>query len=413
MLPALLQPHWPSPAYWVAARLALEGRVGPLYADDPVFIRAALDMGTVPDIFAANAPTTLLPFLPTGGLSETSAHQFWLLLGIGALVIGWIALLAALRVDLTAGVGLTAILPLFHPIRENIARGQVYSVVFAAIVVGAVLATRAAARSAGGSSRATAAWTALAGIALAAAGVLKLFYGLALLVPGMIGAGKGRRVALGGAALLGLSALLTMILWGLDPWLGWLRSSASWRARPEIGITAYQTLSSVISHLLRFDATWNCGPVADLPGLVDPIWYGMSLVLGIVGLAAARRAATSTSADPRWQLLPFAAVVPLALALSPEAEDYHFVLALFPLVVAGAVTVRPPWPRRPREWAGLVVLVAAAVLLAAPWPYNVPGVEGWGSLLYYPRLWGAVLLFGLLVVHALTGSSSDVGERQD
>src|SRR6476469_786842 len=64
LLPAVQAPHWPHPAYWVAARLALEGNANLIYADRDVFFQQAARLGTVPDIFEANMPTTILVFLP-------------------------------------------------------------------------------------------------------------------------------------------------------------------------------------------------------------------------------------------------------------------------------------------------------------------------------------------------------------
>ena len=69
LLPALSAPHWLTPAYWTAARLAFESRLDVLY-DDGAFRAAALSFRTVGDIFTPNAPVTVLPFLPLVTLDE-------------------------------------------------------------------------------------------------------------------------------------------------------------------------------------------------------------------------------------------------------------------------------------------------------------------------------------------------------
>jgi hypothetical protein len=42
-------------------------------------------------------------------------------------------------------------------------------------------------------------------------------------------------------------------------------------------------------------------------------------------------------------------------------------------------------------------LVAAVFLLGAPWQYNVARVDGWANLVHYPRLYGALVLWLLMV----------------
>jgi hypothetical protein len=139
---------------------------------------------------------------------------------------------------------------------------------------------------------------------------------------------------------------------------------------------------------------WNPSPIiADLPDLVAPLWW--ALALGILGLSLwalwpTRAAAQQTVAA---QLLHPALAIPVALLLAPISVSYHFVLALFPILVAGAVLRE----RRghPALW---VVLGAAAFLVGADLPYNTPNVFGADALLHYPRLYGTLLLWVLIVV---------------
>jgi hypothetical protein len=95
-----------------------------------------------------------------------------------------------------------------------------------------------------------------------------------------------------------------------------------------------------------------------------------------------------------------------AILLSPVAEDHHYVLALLPLAVAAsAVARRTTW----RRGVDVVVIIIAAALLALPWPFNAP-IEGWAALAYYPRVYGALLLWSLCVRISLADTATPVPE---
>jgi len=376
--PALREPHWPG--YWAAARLALDGRIEVLYADAATFGAAARGYGSVPDIFSTNAPTGVLPFLPFGLLPEVAARVAWLLLGLALFAVAWALLLRAARVPPAAALGLTALVPVVQPVREDIARGQAYLVLLSVIVLVAVA----------GQGPARLAASVVAGLAIGGAAILKLWYGLALAAVALLE--RRGRVVLVAVVTLGVAALASVAAWGLDPWQEYASSALAWRTRPETAVTAYQTVNGLLGHLLRFDPAWNPGPVIDSPGLVTPAWTAVAMLLAAGTFLAIRR--TRPDATGAQGMLPVAIGIPAALLLAPVAEDYHYVLALLPLVVGGLVAGRnaPRW-----TWAGLIV---AGILLAAPWPFNVPDVAGWSALLHYPRVYGAAILWTVLVILA-------------
>ena len=139
LLPAVQAPHWPNPAYWVAARLAVEGNADLIYADRDVFFQQAARLGTVPDIFEANMPTTILVFLPLAAFSETTARTIWDVAMLLCYILACALLFRALAPTRTIEIGLWALAPVFHPWRENISRGQAYPLLFLLLVVGAML----------------------------------------------------------------------------------------------------------------------------------------------------------------------------------------------------------------------------------------------------------------------------------
>ena len=418
VVPAWDQPHWPNPGYWVAARLVWEGQPSLAYAPQAVFFQQAARLGTVRDIFEANAPTTLLVFAPLGGLSEQAAHRFWLLFSLGCFLAAWVTLLWGVRVPVAGALALSALVPWFQPWRENIARGQAYPLVFLLAVAAAVGSLpRGAPRGRLPTAAGRALW--LAGVACGLLAIVKLYYGLVLVLP--LVARRQWTVLAGAGLVFAAAGLGTIVAWGPGLWASALGLSLAWRERPETAVTAYQTLNGWLTHLLRYDAVWNRGPVAQLPALVTPLWWGLALLGGGLTLVVAARAILPPGATPARRLLVPALGIPLALLLVPIAEDYHFLLTLLPLLVAGMVlwetrAAGPGQDRVPRRWlrrwGGPLVWAAAIVLLAPPWPFNVPSVGGWHALLYYPRLYGTLLLWGLVLGLLWPGRARSVIQEQ-
>jgi hypothetical protein len=370
--PALSSAHFPTSAYWVGPRLVWEGRAWMLV--DPGFGNAAVELGAFRDIgFLPNSPAAVLPLLPFGLLPESVAYPLWTALSVAALLAAVVLLVHSLRAWAVAVAFVLAVLPLFEPLRSNIEVGQGYAFVLLAAVVASVASVGAKSGIA-------------AGLALAGVAILKLYYALVLLLPALV-VPRPKVLAAWIAALVAAFAAGVMLV-GIDGWATWLQSAVGWRSRPETSVTAYQTLNSLFGHLFRYDATWNPGPVVEAPFLVDVLWALSAVVLiGISAWAIRRHSALESTPD---RLLPAIAVmVPIALLLSPVAEDHHYVLALLPLLTVTAVAVRC----RKLDLLSAIALTGAVVLLAPPWPFNQERVEGWSALFFYPRVYGAALLW--------------------
>jgi hypothetical protein len=408
VIPALQEKTWPYSAYWIGARLALEGRSGLIYEEGPAYQQEIDRLGVTGDIFHGNMPTTLLPFLPLALLPITHAFQVWTLLSLSCFAVGWLALLRAVRLPPAMGLLLTAAVPLFEPFSQNI-RGQVYLALFALVTLSAIFSVVPASTAGGEADRARGRQV-VGGVLLGVAALLKLYYGLVLALPAIV---KRRWTFLASAGLaVGTAVLVTTWAWGTSLWARAIYLSFTWTERPETVLTAYQTTHSLIGRLFRYDAQWSPAPVADLPWLVAPLWWLVTVsTLGVTALAlwrSSRRGAAPGVSTAAQKLLAPAVTVPLASALAPIAEGYHYALCLFPSVVVMSVLYEA-W--RQQEWAdgrrgrGLpwqlfapsAGLVLALVLLGAPWQYNVARVDGWAGLWHYPRLYGALVLWLLIV----------------
>ncbi len=366
--PAFRSQHFPTSTYWVAPRMVWDGRGDELY-DTEAFAAAAVEYGASIDRgFIPNAPPAVLPLLPFGLLPEAPAYFVWTALSLAS-VLGAVALLLRLLgASVLASLGVVALLPLYEPLRLNFQVGQAFTFVLLAIVAVAVRSE------------------AVRGLAAAGAAILKSLYGLVMLAPAVI-ARRWRELAIA-LGVLGAACLVSVFIVGIDGWRVWLETTIGWRSMPGVTVTAYQTLTSLFGHLFRYEPIFNPTPVTDAPLLENVLFYASAGALVLISVTTiARRSSPSLP-------LPIALLVPVAILVSPIAEDYHYVLMLLPITAAGAILLREPT----RGWLPIILFVAALVLLVPAWPFEQQPVDGWSALLYYPRVYGALLLWAALLV---------------
>jgi hypothetical protein len=408
--PAAFQDGWRRTGIWVGARLAIEGHGAMLY-DAEAFSSASIRLGAVPDIFDPNSPATILPYLPIAGLEVDTARTLWICASLLFFIIAWVLLLRALRLPPLVAFALSVAVPLFQPWRANIRTGQDYAVVLLFIVAGALLSLKVASPTGHTPSSGQSRGSFAAGCALAFAMLMRQFYGTIHLLPAL--AHRQWKTVGAAAGVYGAALLVTLLWLGPNVWGTSLNLITTWRERPETAVNAYQSLNNFLTHLFRYHPQWNPGPILDAPWLVAPLWWLLAALLVAVSIYTIWRARTPGSGAPAAQkLLPYALATPLALLISPISEDYHHTLAIFPLVVAAGVLVhlwsvkhaetaerQPGYKRTLIPW---LVLILAAVLLGIPWRYystggNLPEAEGWRAFFYYPRFYGNLLLWALIV----------------
>jgi hypothetical protein len=185
--------------------------------------------------------------------------------------------------------------------------------------------------------------------------------------------------------------LATLPWFGLEAWGLSFHASMTLVTGPEPAITAYQTLPGFARHLFVV-GPFSPRPLYASPPLAQLVEYG--------GAALLLSGATIVSLRARNRDLSFVAFVMIGLILSPLALDYHYMLALVPIAILAARLAR-----RQRRWLFLI-LTAAYALIAADLPYRSPALtEGAWAILAYPKLYGALLLWGL----AMWEDLSDAG----
>lgn len=387
----ITQTFWPAlqnqthgfAAYYTGAWLLVHGRIDQLY--DPVLFNAAMQLSGIAgisDIYDANAPILAVLTTPLGWWPPLTARAVWLWFNLGLLVavIGCAARLFGKITLVSASLAAAALL-LYGPLNENFRLGQMYLPFLLAALAMLVV---------NGSCG--------AGITLALQLSLKLYYGFFGLVAGFY----RPKVALVGVGLVAGVAIL-LLPW-LTPalWLDYVRLASGFNQRPYVGVTAYQTINGFFSHLFRYDAEWNPAPIANLPALAGWLSTAASLALAVItGLAiwkSGKPAAKSWRLNPRnWQI-SLALAFCLAPLLAPAAEEYHFTILALPLLIGA----RQWLAARPFRRSELAAGMLAIGLLAPSWPYKSWPAEGWAALVAYPRLYGSLILWGLLIKQILS-----------
>jgi hypothetical protein len=353
-------------AHYTASRLLLEGSpVAHFYVDDWFVARIAEHAGPVYDLFYPNAPPATLLMLPLAGLDYGGARIVWTALSLAVLAATLWWLIRSLDLMGPWASGLVALVLLFQPLYEQINQGQVYLAMLGLLTLAWLGYRREHAAPAGGS--------------------LGLMLGLKLLGaylwPLMLLERRWKTLAWGAGtvAVLGVASLPWI---GLDAWLAFLRLLPGIGDQPDLAVTAYQTQTGFLRHILEADPRWNPAPPLQFPQLVQPLtWVSFAGVLGMT---------LYTTRWTRGSDLTFAMLVMANLIVGPLSADYQYTIMLLPVALLFG------WMRGQRSpWVWLVFLLGVG-LVAADLPYRSPRLSaGYWSLLAYPKLYGAWLLWGL------------------
>jgi hypothetical protein len=335
--------------------------------DDPWFSGQVLQVshGSVTDIYLVNPPSLAVACLPFAYLSVYVARQLWIALSILCLAISLGLICVQFRWVLQpwAVAGMSALLFLAAPTREQTALGQIYACLLLLHVVG----WRAYIRQK----------DSLAGVALGFALALKLSgwpIGFLML------AQRRWRAALWAFATATAISLASLPWVGIDAWRVFLFRALPHTLRsPTAALTAYQDTASFWQHLFRYDALLNPQPIFDFPVLAT-----------LLTLSTAVAACFALAARPRPVSVSFAAAVALTELLSPTAEQYHYVILFLPLALL--------WQQVSLSRNKTLAGCALVATLLMGWPIDYKSLHPvWAILYNYPRLIGGWILFVALL----------------
>ncbi len=354
-------------SYYTATQLAAEGAEVSRFYDDAWFMEQARRFQpSIVEVYTPTPPTSTLLLLPLVGFNYRTARILWTVFNLLLLLIVGRWTVRKLRLEGAWLPGFIALVLVFQPLYENVSLGQAYVLLLGLLVV-----------AWGGYRHRN---DAVLGIALGLMLILKVA-GI-LLWPLLLVQRRWR--ALGWATASVLVLFLSTLPWlGLDAWSTYQQVLVELSAQPKWSVTAFQSLNGFVRHLLVFDPVWNPAPLvrASALGTWLPV-LGFAAILGGSAYVAAKK-------HSRDDLI-FAAFVVANIILSPFSTDYHYTLLLLPLAIMIV------WAREESMLWIWIALGASIVLIANNLPHQSPRLSaGILALLAYPKLYGALLLWGL------------------
>lgn len=363
--------------YYTASWLMARGQFTSRAYDNKWFadqVRVAMQDPTAQEVISPNLPTVGFAVLPLVLFPPDTAKTIFTLtnwlVSWAALVIGvWLTRpLMNERIEQMWWVG-GMVLVWSSPSIANLWVGQIYGFLFLGVVlVGAALMSRK---------------DRVAGAVLGTLFMLKSAGSLLLLLP-LVYRRVGLWIGFGSiAALLGLASFGWV---DLATWEQYGEAVRAAGALANTTVPAYQTTLGLLSHWFRYDSQWNPVPLVNFPGIVFPLYFIITASAALLTCWLLYRSATSI-------LFGMGLLLLLSMISVPYAEEYHFIMALLPLLAV----VQEGWKRGGRQWLmvrRMVVLVGALLLL--PLSYEHPRLSvGWWVIFAYPRLYGTWMLWGV------------------
>jgi len=373
LLPALTEIRSDFANYYVPARAWREGQsLAGIYERDAFLSEARRQGISTLGSFVPQPPANALLLGPVARLSPAAAKAVWTLVMTLCLMGAFVAL----RQTLALSPWLLALVFLVPTasLRNALLYGQPYPLLLLFLSVSLLAETRGR--------------SLLAGLLLSPLVVLKL-YGLPFLLGALVT--RRWRVALG---LMGGAAGLTMLTVLL---LGWpVHQSYAQQVLPaamegriqDPYSPIWQSGSSLAHRLFQEEPDLNPTPLLDDRSLLRFALRAFPAVVLLAAVAAlgGRRGGADPAGD--WAVLTLA-----ALAVSPLASTYHFVMLILPAAVLASRA-------SPRGQALVVGLLAFAT---SPLPhYFARFASGLGNLLAYPRLAAVLILLAIALRPGLT-----------
>ena len=365
-------------SHYTASKLVAQGEEAARFYDDDWFKAHVVEYEpTVADPYGANLPTMSLLMLPLTVFDYQRARVVWTGVSLVLLVVTLVILMWQLHLTAHWMAVYCCYVLLYQPLYENLLHGQMYVLALALLTV-----SWCGFRSAKG-------WP--TGGAL---GTLLATKTAALMVwPLLLMHRRWQALTWGGGTILAVVGLSLPWL-GVNAWTAYWEVAVRLPSEAFLSVTAYQTQLSFFRHLFIYDEQWNPSPLFNSPlaGMMLP-WIGAAILLGVSAAVAFIR---------RNPDLLFAAFVLLSLVLSPVSLDYHYVIALIPIAL-----LLSHWQHRMVSWEGLA-LITGAILIAADFPYRSASLAdaAW-AFFAYPKLYGALLLWGLALVSCVQSSGPE------
>lgn len=374
--------------YYTASKLVATGdSVASMY-DDQWFIGRMGQFGIIDQkmVFYVNPPAASFVMIPLTGFDPAMAKVVWIGINLGLLL-----LLLNIAKDLllfTANSGLAeiflALLVCSVPFLRNIQRGQIYLFMLLLIVL----------MWKGYHSQKP--W--LTGVSLALLLLLKYFGWM--FVPLLFLEKRWKELAWTGVAcVVGLGISISIL--GVDTYEHHVERLLTSLRGFDIAGTGLPSLPALFGGLFITHPLWNTSPVTNFP-LLAIICIIVSLVL-LLGVTY--RAHLSVARE--HQSHGFLAVVVLSVLFTPLAADHHYIQLALPLFFVATWLLRTGFVR------GYLLMFGISCYLILGWIPNFPieAYSGWFKLLAFRRVYGALILWFLLISTSVRISARTTTEK--
>lgn len=329
----------------------------------------------------SNLPVIGWLYVPLVPLGEQTAAWTWWAMGVAALLGAWALLVRLARLEAPSAALLLFVFLVSGPVVNSLREGQSSHFILLFMVVGLWL------------------WhgkrTYLAGIAFGACALIKL----PLLLFGVYFVLRQRwSIVAGGATTIGVAALLSLLLFGIDGNIGWYREWVVPYLNGYIPAFNVQSIDSFLTRLLmgeEFVRHWD-PPIQPTRFHMIARYSAFAALFG--GSAwliwhAHRRVPAADAPSPR-DLLEFVLVLDLALITSPISWTHYYVWLLVPLALyRGCVLPLPDDATTRRLMRVGFVLVSVPVIMWSP-------IEPSWYAAILTRTVVSVWLFGAIVIFA-------------
>jgi hypothetical protein len=381
ILPAWQTLHSDFPNYYLSAKIVLEGKdIHRLYDDEWFNNQLQASRLAQQGKFSPFPPATAFVMLPLAHLPPLTAKRIWTLCNIGFLlwsiyllqkITSWHWALCALAVLLTG-----------QALINNFRLGQLYMMVSCLIVLSHYLIQQGK--------------NGIAGSLLGTVAIIKYFP--VVFIAGYALSGNRRLAIYATGTMLILVALQIGVL-GTDVYLQYLSRVLLPHVQGELSMQspyaiAFQSWESLLRNIFVFHPTENLFPLVNWPagkGFVQGIIYSFIALTIVYTLWQTRFIHKSLQA---WVYLSLPALV--AFVLSPASATYHYLMLIFPFTLL--VLLLQAWKASITLIGWFVLLYVGTGWLNYTYVYKLVEPRGWHILLFYPRLWLVLLLYGSYVL---------------
>ena len=360
--------------YYTAAKLVATGdSVASMY-DDQWFIGRLGQFGILDRkmVFYVNPPPVSLLMTPLAGLDPEIAKGLWIGINLGIVLLVIYLLNTHLRIPSRTGLNevILALVVCSVPFLRNIQRGQIYLLMLLLIVL----------MWKGYDSRRP--W--LTGVSLAFLLLFKYFGWMFILL--LLTEKRWKELGWTGVTFITCTGICIRLL-GVDMYIRHVERLLTSLRAFDVASTGLPSLPALFGGLFVAHPSWNTMPVADSPLLASALIFVSLILLLALTLRTHRRIAAE------HRPFGFLSILVLSVLFTPLAADHHYILLALPLFFAVM------WMERISFVSGYFLLLGVTMYLLLGLLPNLPidHFSGWFKLFAFGRVYGALLLWFLLI----------------